>query len=43
MRPVSGEDGIFRLRVGRYRILFSREEDNIILIFRVGPRGDVYK
>ena len=35
--------GTYRLRVGDWRILFSYPEDGIILIEKIGPRGDVYK
>ncbi len=42
LKPVIGEKDIYRIRVGRYRILLTTI-DNIILITRIGPRGDVYK
>ncbi len=32
----------WRLRVGSYRVLFN-DDGYIIFIFRIGPRGDVYK
>lgn len=43
IKPLRGSNGSYRLRVGGWRILFSYPEDGIILIEKVGPRGDVYK
>lgn len=43
IKPLKGSSGSYRLRVGGWRILFSYPEDGIILIEKVGPRGDVYK
>lgn len=43
IKPLRGSSGSYRLRVGGWRILFSYPEDGIILIEKVGPRGDVYK
>ena len=43
IKPLKGSNGSFRLRVGSWRILFSYPEYNIILIEKIGPRGDVYK
>jgi len=42
IKPVIGEKDTYRIRVGRYRILLTTI-DNIILITRIGPRGNVYK
>lgn len=44
IKPIIGEKDIYRLRVGRYRILFTIIE-NIVLISGIGTRarGDVYK
>lgn len=33
--------GIFRLRVGEWRVFFSKEEDHL-LIRAIRPRGDAY-
>lgn len=34
----------FRLRVGEYRVLFERlEEERVLLVLAVRPRGDAYK
>ncbi len=43
VKPLQGSKGSYRLRVGDWRILFSYPEDDIILIEKIGPRGDVYK
>jgi mRNA interferase RelE/StbE len=42
IKPITGEKDIFRIRIGKYRILFTLI-DNVVLISRIGPRGDVYK
>jgi len=42
IKPVTGEKDTYRIRVGRYRILLTTI-DNIVLVTRIGPRGDVYK
>ena len=34
---------LFRLRVGKYRIIYSMEDENIIKIIKIDSRGDVYK
>jgi mRNA interferase RelE/StbE len=34
---------IFRLRVGDWRVLFTREQDTAILVRRVLPRGSAYQ
>ena len=44
IKTMVGHDGLYRLRVGDYRVLFTVE--NAILTVRVlqiGNRGDVYK
>jgi len=34
----------FRLRVGRYRILYTRQDDQLIIeVMKVRSRGDIYK
>ncbi|MFZ3136826.1 MAG: type II toxin-antitoxin system RelE/ParE family toxin [Thermodesulfovibrionales bacterium] len=42
IKPILGEKDIYRIRVGRYRILFTII-DNVVLISSIGPRGDIYK
>ncbi|MCL2445751.1 MAG: type II toxin-antitoxin system RelE/ParE family toxin [Oscillospiraceae bacterium] len=41
--PLAGKDGIYRLRVGGYRITFCYDDESTILIRTAGNRGDVYK
>jgi len=43
IKPLQGSKGSYRLRVGGWRILFSYQEGDIILIEKIGPRGGVYK
>jgi mRNA interferase RelE/StbE len=43
VRPIVGEKGVYRLRVGRYRLLFTIIAGETILIAKIGPRGDIYK
>jgi mRNA interferase RelE/StbE len=42
LKLVQGQKGVYRIRVGRYRILFTRFS-RTVLVFRISPRGDVYR
>jgi mRNA-degrading endonuclease RelE of RelBE toxin-antitoxin system len=42
IRPIAGQSGTLRLKVGSYRAIF-RFKDNYILITHIDPRGQVYK
>ena len=43
-RKLTGYHDVYRLRVGRYRILYSVEEDVlVVIILKVGHRRDVYR
>lgn len=34
----------YRLRVGQYRIIYTRDEDELIVeVVKIRPRGDIYK
>ncbi len=37
------EDSLYRLRTGSYRVIFRREEDQlVIIIVRIGHRKEIY-
>lgn len=39
-----GQDGLMRLRVGDWRILYEvHEREVVVLVVRIGPRGEVYE
>lgn len=44
VKPLKGQfKGKFRLRLGRYRVIYQKQDDvMIILVVRVGPRKGVY-
>lgn len=43
-RKLSGYDDVFRVRIGRYRVLYSIEDRRlIIIVLKVGDRKDVYR
>lgn len=43
-RKLSGYEDVFRIRVGRYRILYSVSEKSlIIIVLKVGHRKDIYR
>ena len=43
-KELKGEDDAYRIRVGSYRVLYTVEDAELLIeVFRVGPRGDVYK
>ena len=41
IRPLAGQPGYFRLRLGSYRALY-RIEDDTIFITNIDPRGQAY-
>jgi len=44
--PLQGTDNEYRLRIGKYRILFEykqKDSEKILYILDVGSRGDIYK
>ena len=44
IKPMEGHKGLFRLRVGEVRVLYTIEDDVLVIrILDVGNRGDVYK
>ena len=43
VKTLMGQIG-FRLRVGRFRIVYTRHEEELVIeIVKVRPRGDIYK
>jgi len=42
LKPVQGRRDIYRVRVGRYRVLFRKLEE-AVLVFRISSRGDAYR
>ena len=41
---LKGGSGEMRIRVGDYRIIYDLEDDAlVVLVLRIGHRGDVYK
>ncbi len=43
-RTLSGHDDVFRIRIGRYRVLYAIEDRRlVILVLKVGDRKDVYR
>jgi mRNA interferase RelE/StbE len=44
IKPVKGEENLYRLRTGDLRILFNINADsNTILVSKIAPRSQVYK
>ncbi len=44
IKPVKGEKNVYRIRLGKYRVLFTAiTEDNTYFIFRISTRGGAYK
>jgi mRNA interferase RelE/StbE len=43
VKRLQGSSDNYRLRVGDFRIIFSKDDEKlIILIIEIGPRGDIY-
>ena len=42
LRPVGGQKDVYRIRIGKYRVLFVKF-NRTMLVFRVSPRGEAYK
>ncbi len=36
-------EAVYRLRVGDWRVIFTRDQDGAILVLRVRPRGSAYE
>jgi mRNA interferase RelE/StbE len=43
-RKLTGHDDVFRVRVGRYRILYAIEDRRlVVIVLKVGDRKGVYR
>ena len=43
-RALVGQDSVYRLRVGKYRIIYKILDDGLlIVIVKIGHRKDVYR
>jgi mRNA interferase RelE/StbE len=43
-RKLAGHDDVFRVRIGRYRVLYSVEDRRlIVIVLKVGDRKDIYR
>jgi len=43
-RKLTGYDEVFRIRVGRFRVLYSVSDTRlVILVLKIGHRSDVYR
>jgi mRNA interferase RelE/StbE len=44
VKPLTGEPGVLRLRVGDYRVLYEVHNDVVmVLVLKIGHRRDVYR
>jgi mRNA interferase RelE/StbE len=44
VKKLSGEDDLYRIRVGDYRIVYQiRDNELVVLVVRVAHRRDVYR
>ena len=44
VKKLQGSIADYRLRVGNYRIVFSKDDENILIcVIKIAPRGEVYK
>jgi mRNA interferase RelE/StbE len=43
-RKLSGQHDVFRVRIGRYRVLYSIEDRRVVIVvLKVGDRKDIYR
>ena len=44
VKKLQGNIDDYRLRVGNYRVVFSKDDESILIsIIKIAPRGEVYK
>jgi mRNA interferase RelE/StbE len=42
VKKLVGQEGLYRLRVGTWRVIFSFGDNGMIVIKNIGPRGNAY-
>ncbi len=44
-KRLAGEDALYRIRVGSYRVLYTVEDapDSVVVVYYMGPRRSVYR
>ena len=43
IKPLRGCNGLYRLRIGGWRVIFSYPDEATVLVEKVAPRGGAYK
>lgn len=44
VKKISGEENLYRIRWGDYRVVYQvREKDRIVLIAKIGHRREIYR
>jgi mRNA interferase RelE/StbE len=44
IKKLEGEDDLYRIRVGDYRIIYQIQDDKlIVLVVKIGDRKEIYK
>ena len=44
VKKLSGEDDLYRMREGDYRIIYTiRDKELIVLVVKIGDRKDIYR
>ena len=43
IKPLENSNGYYRLKISDYRIIFRWENNEQIIVAKVGSRGDIYK
>jgi len=43
VKKLSGTEDLYRIRVGDYRVIYQiRDKERLVVIVRIGHRGDIY-
>ena len=43
VKRLIGCPGVYRLRVGTWRVLFELADGDVIVVYRIAPRGSAYQ